>query len=375
MGKSFKKMNIPFVNLKFQYKFIKPSIDAAIRRVVLSQDFILGSELDSFEKEFATYLGVNYVVGVNSGTDGLVLALLALGIGKGDEVITPANSYVATTTAIVFVGAKPILVDCDPDTYQIDVKKVEKAVTKKTKAILPVHLYGSPAELDQLQTIANRYKLFLIEDACQAHGATFKNKKLGTFGDIGVFSFYPSKNLGAYGDGGALATNSRELYEQLLKLRNYGQVKKYHHDSFGINSRLDEMQAAVLRVKLNHLDTWNHERNEVAALYIKLLKNLKRQMIIEKGKSCYYLFVIETERRDTLQKYLLENGIQTLIHYPIPIHLQKAYSNLGYKRGDFPITEKVADRILSLPMYPDLKKTEINYISKAINAFIEKLDK
>jgi len=363
-------MSVPFVNLKAQYKSIKPEIDTAIKRVISGQNFILGSELEAFEKEFANYLDTRYVVGVNSGTDGLILALLALGIGKGDEVITPANSYVATTTAIVFVGARPILVDCDPNTYQIDVKRVEKAITKKTKAILPVHLYGAPAPLDKLQIIAKRNKLFLIEDACQAHGATFRNKKLGTFGDIGVFSFYPSKNLGAYGDGGALATNDPKLYNQLLKLRNYGQTKKYHHDSFGINSRLDEIQAAVLRVKLKHLDKWNRERTQRANIYKKLLKVKKTQEILDNRKSSYYLFVIESENRDELQKYLLEKEIHTLIHYPIPIHLQKAYSYLGYKKGNFPYTEKIAEEILSIPLYPDLKKTSQEYIIDSINKFI-----
>jgi len=367
---NYKKMSVPFVNLKAQYKSIKPEIDTAIKRVISGQNFILGSELEAFEKEFANYLDTRYVVGVNSGTDGLILALLALGIGKGDEVITPANSYVATTTAIVFVGARPILVDCDPNTYQIDVKRVEKAITKKTKAILPVHLYGAPAPLDKLQIIAKRNKLFLIEDACQAHGATFRNKKLGTFGDIGVFSFYPSKNLGAYGDGGALATNDPKLYNQLLKLRNYGQTKKYHHDSFGINSRLDEIQAAVLRVKLKHLDKWNRERTQRANIYKKLLKVKKTQEILDNRKSSYYLFVIESENRDELQKYLLEKEIHTLIHYPIPIHLQKAYSYLGYKKGNFPYTEKIAEEILSIPLYPDLKKTSQEYIIDSINKFI-----
>lgn len=362
-------MNISFVDLKSQYKSIEPEINVAIKRVVASQDFILGSELEAFEKEFAKYLGVRYVVGVNSGTDGLILSLLALGIGRGDEVITPANSYVATTTAIVFVGAKPILVDCDPNTYQVDVKKVEEAITKKTKAILPVHLYGAPAQLDKLREVSKRNKLFLIEDTCQAHGATFKDKKLGTFGDLGVFSFYPSKNLGAYGDGGALATNSRRLYEELLKLRNYGQVKKYHHDSFGINSRLDEIQAAVLSVKLKHLDKWNSERNIVANNYNSSLINQKTQTILENGTSSYYLFVIESKQRDELQKFLLEKGIHTLIHYPIPIHLQKAYSYLGYKKGDFPFTEKLAETILSIPMYSDLRKTYQDYISDTINKF------
>lgn len=362
-------MKIPFVNLKAQYKNIKPEIDKAIKRVVTTQAFILGKELEAFEKEFAKYLGVKHAVGVNSGTDGLILSLLALGIGKGDEVITPANSFVATTTAIVQVGAKPVLVDCDPNTYQIDVAQVEKKITKKTKAILPVHLYGAPCEIDKLQEIAKKNNLLLIEDACQAHGATLNTKKLGTFGDIGVFSFYPSKNLGAYGDGGAIVTDSKDLYEKLIKMRNYGQTKKYYHDSFGLNSRLDEIQASVLRVKLKYLDKWNKERNRIAASYKKSIKNYKTQLIIKNGKSAYHLFVIESEKRDKLQKYLSENGIQTLIHYPTPIHLQEVNSSLGYKNGDFPNSEKIASRILSIPIYAELGTIEQDYVTQILNKF------
>ncbi len=360
-------MNIPFLDLKSQYKSIKPEVDVAIQKVLSNQVFILGSELEAFEKEFAKYLGVKYVIGVNSGTDGLILALLALGIGKGDEVITPANSFIATTTAIVFVGAKPVLVDCDPNTYQVDVKRVEEKITKKTKAILPVHLYGAPAQLDKLQKLAKQHKLFLVEDACQAHGATFATKKLGTIGDIGVFSFYPSKNLGAYGDGGALTTNNDNLYEKLLKLRNYGQTKKYYHDSFGINSRLDEIQAAVLRVKLKHLDKWNKERADITKNYNKFLMTYRKQKVLEGGESSNYLYVIESENRDKLQSYLLDKGIHTLIHFPVPIHLQKAYSYLGYKRGDFQNTEKIAQTVLSIPIYPGLKRTSQTYIIDTIN--------
>lgn len=364
-------MNILFLNLKAQYNNIKPEIDGAIKRVINSQYFILSSELEAFENEFAKYLGVKYVVGVNSGTDGLIFALLSLGIGKGDEVITPTNSFIATTTAIIQVGARPVLVDCNPHTYQIDVKRVEEAITKKTKAILPVHLYGAPAEIDKLQEIATRNKLFLIEDACQAHGATLNNKKLGTFSDLGVFSFYPGKNLGAYGDGGAVVTNEKDLYEKLLKFRNYGQSKKYHHDSFGMNSRLDEIQAAVLRAKLKHLDKWNKERNVVADNYNKSLKNYRTQRVIKNGKSAYHIFVIEGKNRDKLQRYLLNKGIHTLIHYPIPIHLQKVYKYLGYRKRDFPNAEKLSKTLLSLPLYPEITNEEIAYVSKLINTFSE----
>lgn len=362
-------MNIPFLDLKAQYKSIKPEIDEAVKRVIDSQYFVLGSELEAFEKEFAKYLRIKYVVGVNSGTDGLILALLSLGIGKGDEVITLANSFIATTTAIVQVGAKPVLVDCDSDTYQINVKQVEEKITKKTKVILPIHLYGAPAEIDKLKKIAKKNKLFLVEDACQAHGATLRDKKVGTFGDLGVFSFYPSKNLGAYGDGGAIVTNNKNLYKKVIKLRNHGRVKKYYYDSYGINSRLDEIQATVLRVKLKYLDKWNKKRNEVADSYNKSLKNYKTQRVINNGKSVYHLFVIESANRDKLKKYLLDNGIHTLIHYPVPIHLQKAYEYLGYKKGYFSNAEKLSKTLLSLPLYPEITNEEIIYVSKLINTF------
>lgn len=363
-------MNIPFLNLKAQYKTIKPEIDEAIKRVVNSQIFVLGSELEAFEKEFAKYLGIKYAVGVNSGTDALILSLLSLGMGKGDEVITSANSFVATTAAIIQVGAKPILVDCDKDTYQIDINQVQKSITKKTKAILPVHLYGAPVEIDKLQKIAKKNKLFLIEDAAQAHGAVFKNKNLGTFGDVSVFSFYPGKNLGAYGDGGVIVTNNKNLYQKLLLLRNHGQSKKYFHDTFGLNTRLDEVQAAVLRVKLKYLNKWNIEKNNIAAKYNKSLRNYKTQKIIKNGKSNYYVFVIESSNRERLQKYLVSKGINTLIHYPIPIHLQKGYKHLGYKKGDFPITEEISDRILSIPNYPELTNNQRDYIIDKLNKFV-----
>jgi dTDP-4-amino-4,6-dideoxygalactose transaminase len=363
-------VNIPFLDLKSQHKTIKSEIDEAIKRVINSQIFVLGSELEAFEKEFAKYLGIKYVVGVNSGTDALILSLLSLGIGKGDEVITPANSFVATTAAVVSVGAKPILVDCDRDTYQIDINQVQKSITKKTKAILPVHLYGAPAQVNKLQKIAKKNKIFLIEDAAQAHGAVYKNKKLGTFGDLSIFSFYPGKNLGAYGDGGAIVTNNKKLYEKLLLLRNHGQSKKYFHDTLGLNTRLDEIQAAVLRVKLRNLNIWNRRKNIIAAKYVKTLKNYKTQKIIKFGKSNYYVFVIESDNREELQKYLISNGINTLIHYPIPIHLQKGYKNLGYKKGDFPVTEKISDRILSIPNYSELIDNQQDYIIDKLNKFV-----
>lgn len=360
---------VPFLDLKAQYKGIKPEVDEATGRVLSSQHFILGSELEAFEKEFAEYLGCKYVVGVNSGTDGLKLALLALGVGKGDEVITTPFSFVATTLAITEVGAIPIFVDIDPATYQINPAGIEKKISNKTKAILPVDLYGAPCDMEAIMAIARGHKLAVVEDACQAHGAKIKNGFAGTFGDVGVFSFYPGKNLGAYGDGGAICTENENLYKKLLALRNYGQRVKYHHDTLGVNSRLDEIQAAILKVKLKYLNNWNKERNLVAQRYQEALKKYKLQQINSDFFSCYHLFVLESDRRDELIRYLGERGVQTLVHYPVPIHLQKCYEYLGYRPGDFPLSEKAANRIISLPIYPELEFDQQNYIIQLLNAF------
>lgn len=361
--------HIPFLDLHRQYASIKPGIDKAIQGVLKRQMFILGEELDKFEKDYADYLNIRSVVGVNSGTDGLILALRALGIGKGDEVITQTNSFIATAIAISEVGATPVLVDIDPNTYEMDVDMVKKKITKKTKAILPVHLYGAPAPIEDLVELAKAKGLFLIEDACQAHGATYKNKKLGTFGDVSVYSFYPGKNLGAYGDAGAIATQDSKIADKLIKLRNYGMTKKYYHDTIGYNSRLDEIQAAVLRTKLKKLDQWNKKRNAIAKQYITLLPHIKKQTILPDGTSNYHLFVIEIPTRDKLQAYLKTHGIDTLIHYPVPIHLQACYKDLGYKKGDMPHAEKSSERLLSLPMYPELRAVEVAYITECITRY------
>src|SRR3989344_4413798 len=296
--------HIPFANLQKQYKKIRPEINRAIKRVLDKQLFILGEELEQFEQEFARYLGIKYAVGVASGTDGLLLAISALNLGKGDEVITQTNGYISTAMAISKVCAKPVLVDCYPKTYQIDIEQVKKKITKKTKAIIPVHLYGAPADMSGLVKLAKKYNIFIVEDACQAHGSTYKGKKLGTIGDLGVFSFYPSKNLGAHGDAGAIVTNKKELYEKLIMLRNYGQPKRYYHHLIGYNSRLDEIQAAILRIKLKHLDQWNKKRNAIASAYKKILDNkVSFQIIDTNGTSNYHLFVIEGDKRDKLQQY------------------------------------------------------------------------
>lgn len=362
-------MNIPFLDLKAQYNLIKPEIDSAIKKVVKSQFFILGSELKAFERKFAKYLGARYAVGVNSGTDALFLALLSLGVRAGDEVIVPVNTFSATVSAVILTGTTPVLIDCDPLTYGIDTKAVEKAITKKTKVLLPVHMYGAPSEIKVLKNLAKKHKLFLLEDAAQAHGSEFKGKKLGTFGDLGAFSFYPGKNMGAYGDGGAIVTNNKKLYDKLIKLRNHGQVKKYFHEEFGINSRLDEIQAAVLSVKLAYLNQWNKKRNKIAEQYLNNLKNYKTQKIIKGGISNYYVFSIESDNRKQLQHYLLSRGIHTLIHYPFPIHLQNAYKHLGYKKGDFPNAEKISQGIISIPIYPELNDKKLKYIINTINGF------
>lgn len=364
-------MEIPFLDFKKHYTEIAEEIQTAINTVFKRHQYILGPELEAFEREFATYLGVKYVVGLNSGTDALEFCLRALNIGKGDEVITPANSYIATALAISFVGATPVLADCDPDTYQISVEEIRKKITKKTKAILPVHLFGAPAEIDTIMKLAKKQHLFVVEDTAQAVGASLHGKKLGTFGDINAFSFYPGKNLGAYGDAGAIATNSKALYKKVLLLRNHGQTKKYHHVILGRNSRLDEIQAAILRVKLKHIDRWNEKRNVLAGLYIKGLGAIKTQQIIQGGKSNYHLFVVETKNRQKLQTMLKLNNINTLIHYPIPIHLQKTYKHLGLIKGHFPYAEKIAQQILSLPLYPHLEHKHIETITKYIKKYAQ----
>lgn len=363
-------MNIPFLDLQRQYKTIKNMVNPAVNRVLKNQFFILSAELKKFEDDFANYLGVKHVVGLNSGTDALIYALRALNIGKGDEVITPTQSFIATTLAITEVGATPVFVDSDPKTYLIDTSKIEAEITKKTKAILPVHLFGAMCDMDKIMRLAKKHKLFVVEDACQAHGATFKNKKAGTFGDIGTFSFYPGKNLGAYGDAGAICTDIPELAQKIRMLGNYGQRIKYHHDTIGLNSRLDEIQAAVLSVKLPFLDRWHKKRNTIANLYNRLLhKTIKTQQIAINNVSAYHLFVIEVDDRDTLREYLEKKGIHTLIHYPVPIHLQKCYSNLGYKKGDFTCAEKNAERLLSLPIYPELTEKEVRFVANSVNQF------
>ena len=372
---------VPFIDLKRQYKEIEVEILSATQRVYEKGRFILGEEVSAFEKEFSHYCGVRYGVGVGSGTDALYLALKAAGIGEGDEVITVANSFVATALAISFTGAKPLFVDIDPKTYTMDPNHLElllkhqkaKGSGRKIKAILPVHLYGHPAEMDSLMEIADRYDLIVIEDACQAHGAKYGKKKVGSFGAMGCFSFYPTKNLGGYGDGGMVVTNHKRHDQNLRLLRCYGERKKYEHILKGHNSRLDEIQAAILRVKLKYLDQWNGERRRKAKIYTQMLSPLGVVCPSEKKgvRHVYHLYTIKTKKRDSLQTFLKKRGIETLIHYPIPIPLQKAYRELEYHKRDLPLTNQWSRKILSLPFFPEMKESEMEEVAEGIRSFLE----
>ena len=363
---------VKFVDLKLQYNSIKGEINKAINEVLESTHFILGENVAEFEKEFAAFCNAKYSVGLNSGTSALHLALLAKGIGRGDEVITTPNTFVATCAAIAYTGAVPKLVDIEPETYNMDSKNLEKAITKKTKAIIPVHLYGQCADMKQIMEIAKKYNLIVIEDACQAHGAEHYNKKV-PIADIGCFSFYPGKNLGAYGEGGSVVTNNKEAGEVIRAYRDHGQVKKHVHKYIGYNYRLEELQAAILRVKLKHLDEWIDMRRKNASIYNEKLKCIDVITPVEKdcNKHAYHLYVIRAKNRQRLIEYLNSRGIQTSIHYPTPIHLQEAYSFLNYKKGSFPFAEKYSDEILSLPMFPELKEEEISLVAQSIKDFLK----
>jgi len=363
---------VPFVDLAAQYSTIADEINETTSRIIQKADFILGREVRLFEEEFAAFSEARYAVGVDSGTSALELALRAYDIGPGDEVITAANSFIASALAISHAGATPVLVDVDPFTHTIDVTGIERAITSRTKAILPVHLYGHPAHMDPIRQIAEQHGLIVIEDACQAHGARYKGRRAGSLGHAAAFSFYPGKNLGAYGDGGMVVTNDADIRKRLEMLRNYGQEEKYHHLTQGFNRRLDTLQAAVLRVKLKYLEKWNAARRWQAELYHRLLAGTALVLPSEAvgAQSVWHLYVIRTEHRDKLKEYLASRGIAAGIHYPVPIHLQPAYKNLGYKRGSFPVTEQYAQRILSLPMYAELTPELIEYVSKTILTFL-----
>lgn len=368
--------SIPLVNLSKQYKYLKSDIQKAIKPVFANSSFILGSQVGEFEKSFASYCGVKYCIGVASGTDALLLALRAFGVGPGDEVITQANTFIATVLPILYLGAKPILVDCNPQTYQINVTQIEKVITKKTKCIIPVHLYGYPAPMYEVIRIAKKHKLFVLEDACQAHGASINGKMCGSFGDIAAFSFYPGKNLGAAGDGGAIVTNKKSLADSILMMRNVGQSEKYKHDIIGYNSRLDTIQASILSVKLKHLNRWNESRRQLAELFTKHLNGLPvvTPPLSSNGNLAnHHLYVIRTKKRDSLKKYLQDNEVSCGIHYPIPVHLQKSMMVLNYKKNSFPLTELYAKQLLSLPMFPDLTKKEVLYVCSLIRTYFDQL--
>jgi len=364
---------IPFVDLKAQYQAIKPEINEAIQHVMDSTAFIGGRAVLEFEGAFAKFCGAKYAVGVGNGTDALALALKALGVGPGDEVITVPNTFIATTEAISRVGADIVFVDVHPETYNMDFRQLEEKITRRTKAVIPVHLYGQPADMEPLLAIARKHGLKVLEDACQAHGATYKGRRVGSFGEIAAFSFYPSKNLGAYGDGGAVVTNDADLAEKVRMLGNHGSLVKYEHPMEGVNSRLDAIQAAILSAKLKHLEDWNCQRRKHAQLYNELLSGIDGVVTpkeLSGTEPVYHLYVIQVEKRDALRAGLQEQGIETGIHYPMPLHLQPAYERLGLKKGAFPVSEQAAGRILSLPMYPELTEEMIERVVKAIQRAI-----
>ena len=363
-----RSLSVPFVDLKAQYQTIKPEIDAAIASVIENTNFILGPQVTAFEKSFAEYIGSAFCVGVNSGTAALQLALMACGIGRGDEVIVPSFTFFATAEAVSVLGAVPVFVDVDPVSYTITAAGVEKAITPRTRAIIPVHLYGQAADLDPISALADKHNMHVIEDAAQAHGAEYKGRRVGGLGSAGCFSFYPGKNLGAYGEAGAIVTNDEELAQQLRLLRQHGQTSKYAHAIVGYNFRMEEIQAAVLNVKLAYLDKWNNGRRERAARYNELLSEtelvLPREM--EYSRHVYHVYAVQCDNRDELQNRLSAKGIQSGIHYPIPIHLQPAYASLGCKAGDLPVTERLCERVLSLPLFAELTDAQQRAVADAI---------
>jgi len=361
-------MNIPWVNLTMQHQNIRAEINAAIQGVLDRGDFILGQDVAKLEEEFAAYCGTKYAVGVDSGLSALELSLRALGIGKGDEVIVPAHTFTATAAAVTFAGATPVFVDVDPQTWNIDATRIEEAITPYTKAILPVHLYGLPVDMHMILGIAEKYKLAVVEDACQGHGAIYKGARVGSLGNAAGFSFYPTKNLGACGDGGMVTTNDAKVADTIRALRNCGQREKNIHELEPFNHRLDNLQAAILRVKLNYLEGWLESRRKLAALYRSLLADTEIQCQDEPPgyRHVYHLFVIRTKNRDAMQSYLKEHGIGTAIHYPLPVHLQPFYNKDGTAQGRFPVAERICNEILSLPMFPELTEEQVEAVASEI---------
>jgi len=371
-------MKVPFLDLKAQYKEIKEKVNPAIQEVLDNCSFVLGKTVAGFESSFAEALGVKYCHGVSSGTDGNHLVLWALGIGPGDEVIIPANTFIATAWGATLCGATPVFVDCHKESYNLDPAKVEASITPKTKAIVAVHLYGQPADIDPLRRIAEEHNLYFVEDCAQAHFAEYKGKRVGGFGIASSFSFYPGKNLGAYGEAGAVVTSNEELSAKLKMMRDHGALQKYNHESFGHNYRMEGIQGAVLGVKLGYLEKWNESRRKAAAKYKERLNGIPAIMLpkeMEYAKHVYHLFPIQlpdTEKRDMLAAYLNENEIATGLHYPIPLHLQPCFNYLHYKKGDCPVTEKLAECELTLPVFPEISDEQIDFVSTKIKEFVVK---
>ncbi len=366
-------MRVPFVDLSAAYSITREELDEAYSHVMENGNLILGEEVMKFESEFASYCGAAECVGVGSGLEALHLSLVAAGIGQGDEVIVPANTFIGTWLAVTHAGAVPVPVDADPVTYNLDATRLEEAVTGKTKAIMPVDLYGQPADAAAVSAIAERHSLLVIQDAAQSHGASYRGRKTGSYSDITCFSFYPVKNLGAAGDGGAVVTRDSSLAEKLRVLRNYGSHEKYIHDVAGFNSRLDELQAAILRTRLRHLDQWNERRNSIAERYTKNLgdsgtprSELVLPVVAEGIRSAWHLYVVQLQDRERVRASLSSKGVETLIHYPVPPHLQAAYAHLGYGTGSFPVTESLARRVLSLPVYPQMTDEMVDYVADGL---------
>ena len=366
---------IPILDSKRQYAKIGNEVEKVVCEVLRSGSYILGPNVKALEVELAKYIGCNYTVSLNSGTDALHLALRALDIGKGDEVITTAFTFVATTEAIGIVGATPVFADINPDTFNIDPKKIEERITPKTKAIIPVHLYGQPCDMDAIMDIAKRHNLYVIEDCCQAIGAEYKGQKVGTFGDIGCYSFYPTKNLGGMGDGGLITVNSENLKNRIIALRNHGGAVRYYHDEIGVNSRLDEIQAAILRVKLNYIDEWNKARREHAHTYNELFagcSDIQTPTELDNTYCVYHQYTVKIPNRDNIHKMLQEAGIGAMLYYPVPLHLQKVHAHLGWTKGMLPNTEKDTEMVISLPMFPELTLEEQKTVASTLIDCIEK---
>lgn len=361
-------MNVPYFDLKMQYAELREELREALDRVCRNASYILGEEVVKFEQEFAAYCGVKHCVALNTGTSALHLALLAAGIGPGDEVLTTSNTFIATTEAISYTGATPVFVDIDPATANLDPKRLEQAVTPRTRAVIPVHLYGRPADLDPILDLARRHRLAVIEDACQAHGARYRGRRVGGFGRAAAFSFYPGKNLGAYGEGGALTTDDDGIAQFARQMRDHGQATRYYHDAVGYNYRMDGFQGAVLRVKLKHLDRWTARRQQISALYRERLGAARIEFPQDdpRDESVYHLFVAYADHRDAVRATLEERGVQTAIHYPVPVHLQKAYQSLGHARGSFPHTERACDRVFSMPLFPEMTDRQAEYAAQTL---------